>query len=154
MLISVPGLGTALSLIHILSSSPIPTCSSFLAPMAEERLPNTDLITLTRSAGPPHVPEYLSLRCATCILTSEHLPALSLPCATHVFIPLISDANNPSDTAVLDRQQRRHILADQIRLGPAATGDLTLLLNAIQLTSKFIATNVRKARLINLYVSP
>lgn len=44
----------------------------------------------------------------------------------------------------------RHILADQIRLGPAATGDLTLLLNAIQLTSKFIATNVRKARLINL----
>ena len=51
-------------------------------------------------------------------------------------------------------RQHRHILADQIRLGPAATGDLTLLLNAIQLTSKFIATNVRKARLINLYVSP
>ncbi|KAG8920727.1 Fructose-1,6-bisphosphatase [Tulasnella sp. 417] len=44
----------------------------------------------------------------------------------------------------------RHILAQQIRLGPAATGDLTLLLNAIQVTSKFIATNVRKARLINL----
>ncbi|KAL5533345.1 FBP1 [Sanghuangporus sanghuang] len=44
----------------------------------------------------------------------------------------------------------RHILSDQIRLGPAATGDLTLLLTAIQTTSKFIATNVRKARLINL----
>ncbi|KLO12591.1 inositol phosphatase [Schizopora paradoxa] len=44
----------------------------------------------------------------------------------------------------------RHILSDQYRLGPAATGDLTLLLNAIQTTSKFIATNVRKARLINL----
>lgn len=44
----------------------------------------------------------------------------------------------------------RHILAEQNRLGAAATGDLTMLLNAIQLTSKFIATNVRKARLINL----
>ena len=40
-----------------------------------------------------------------------------------------------------------------MRLGTTATGDLTLLLNAIQVTSKFIATNVRKARLINLYVS-
>ncbi|KII88504.1 hypothetical protein PLICRDRAFT_176086 [Plicaturopsis crispa FD-325 SS-3] len=44
----------------------------------------------------------------------------------------------------------RHVLHDQMRLGPAATGDLTLLLTAIQVTSKFIATNVRKARLINL----
>jgi len=44
----------------------------------------------------------------------------------------------------------RHILSEQNRLGIAATGDLTLLLNAIQTTSKFIATNVRKARLINL----
>ncbi|KAF6765204.1 fructose-bisphosphatase [Ephemerocybe angulata] len=44
----------------------------------------------------------------------------------------------------------RHVLSDQIRLGAAATGDLTLLLNAIEVTSKFIATNVRKARLINL----
>jgi fructose-1,6-bisphosphatase I len=42
---------------------------------------------------------------------------------------------------------------DQLRLGAAATGDLTLLLIAIQVTSKFIATNVRKARLINLYVT-
>ncbi|CCM04577.1 uncharacterized protein FIBRA_06758 [Fibroporia radiculosa] len=44
----------------------------------------------------------------------------------------------------------RHVLNDQFSLGPAATGDLTLLLTAIQTTSKFIATNVRKARLINL----
>jgi len=44
----------------------------------------------------------------------------------------------------------RHVLQDQIRLGASATGDLTLLLTAIQVTSKFIATNVRKARLINL----
>ncbi|KAI0054077.1 fructose-1,6-bisphosphatase [Auriscalpium vulgare] len=44
----------------------------------------------------------------------------------------------------------RHVLMEQFRLGSAATGDLTLLLTAIQLTSKFIATNVRKARLINL----
>jgi len=44
----------------------------------------------------------------------------------------------------------RHVLSDQLRLGSAATGDLTLLLTAIQLTSKFIATSVRKARLINL----
>ncbi|KAF9005649.1 fructose-1,6-bisphosphatase [Cyathus striatus] len=44
----------------------------------------------------------------------------------------------------------RHVLHDQLRLGSAATGDLTLLLTAIQVTSKFIATNVRKARLINL----
>lgn len=46
----------------------------------------------------------------------------------------------------------RHVLHDQLRLGAAATGDLTLLLTAIQVTSKFIATNVRKARLINLWV--
>jgi fructose-1,6-bisphosphatase I len=47
-----------------------------------------------------------------------------------------------------------HILSEQIRLGPAATGDLTLLLNSISFSSKFIASNVRKARLINLFVPP
>lgn len=46
----------------------------------------------------------------------------------------------------------RHVLNDQMRLGATATSDLALLLTAIQVTSKFIATNVRKARLINLYV--
>src|ERR1700742_5243503 len=45
-----------------------------------------------------------------------------------------------------------HVLNSQFRTSSAATGDLTLLLTAIQLTSKFIATNVRKARLINLCV--
>ncbi|TFY62757.1 hypothetical protein EVJ58_g3664 [Rhodofomes roseus] len=44
----------------------------------------------------------------------------------------------------------RHVLSQQFNLGAVATGDLTLLLTAIQTTSKFIATNVRKARLINL----
>jgi fructose-1,6-bisphosphatase I len=44
----------------------------------------------------------------------------------------------------------RHVLSDQFRLGTVATGDLTLLLTAIQTTSKFIASNVRRARLINL----
>ncbi|EPS98513.1 hypothetical protein FOMPIDRAFT_1024556 [Fomitopsis schrenkii] len=44
----------------------------------------------------------------------------------------------------------RHVLSQQFSLGAVATGDLTLLLTAIQTTSKFIATNVRKARLINL----
>lgn len=35
---------------------------------------------------------------------------------------------------------------------PAATGDLTILLTAVQTTCKFIATNVRRAGLLNLYV--
>lgn len=48
----------------------------------------------------------------------------------------------------------RHVLSEQFRLGTTATGDLTLLLTAIQVTSKFLATNVRKAKLINLYVPP
>jgi len=44
----------------------------------------------------------------------------------------------------------RDVLNEQFRLGPQVSGDLTLLLNAIQTTSKFIASNVRRARLINL----
>lgn len=48
----------------------------------------------------------------------------------------------------------RHVLNEQIKLGDKASGDLTLLLIAIQLTSKFISTNVRKASLINLSVLP
>ena len=48
------------------------------------------------------------------------------------------------------RRYGSHVLSDQFSLGAVATGDLTLLLTAIQTTSKFIATNVRKARLINL----
>jgi len=44
----------------------------------------------------------------------------------------------------------RHVLDQQYTLGDNASGDLTLLLTAIQVTSKYIASNVRKARLINL----
>lgn len=43
----------------------------------------------------------------------------------------------------------RHVLNDQAKT-PQATGDLTILLTAIQTTCKFIATNVRRARLLNL----
>ncbi|EJD06062.1 inositol phosphatase [Fomitiporia mediterranea MF3/22] len=57
-------------------------------------------------------------------------------------------AEEPPSTDIITLT--RHILGEQLRLGAAATGDLTLLLTAIQTTSKFIATNVRKARLINL----
>ncbi|KAG9298940.1 hypothetical protein G9A89_015962 [Geosiphon pyriformis] len=43
----------------------------------------------------------------------------------------------------------RHVLDEQ-RRHKEASGELTLLLNAIQLGCKFVATNVRKARLLNL----
>ncbi|TIA91580.1 hypothetical protein E3P99_00973 [Wallemia hederae] len=43
----------------------------------------------------------------------------------------------------------RHILEDGHN-SPEASGDLSLLLTSVTLTSKFIANNVRKARLINL----
>lgn len=43
----------------------------------------------------------------------------------------------------------RHVLDEQ-RKYKEASGDLTLLLNAVQLGCKFVATNVRKARLLNL----
>ncbi|GAA5912035.1 hypothetical protein JCM8208_006464 [Rhodotorula glutinis] len=42
-----------------------------------------------------------------------------------------------------------HVLSQQQR-HPIATGDLTLLLTAIQTTCKFISTNVRRAGLLNL----
>ncbi|KAK0544778.1 Fructose-1,6-bisphosphatase [Tilletia horrida] len=46
----------------------------------------------------------------------------------------------------------RHVLQEGFRLraSSAASGDLTLLLNALQTTCKFIESKVRKARLINL----
>jgi len=43
-----------------------------------------------------------------------------------------------------------HILQEQATLGEKATGDLTLLLQAIQTTCKTIAMNVRRARLLDL----
>jgi hypothetical protein len=46
-----------------------------------------------------------------------------------------------------------HVLqAQHSGLDAEATGDLTILLTAIQTTCKFIATNVRRAGLLNLYV--
>ena len=43
----------------------------------------------------------------------------------------------------------RHVLQEQ-RKHKDASGDLTLLLNAVQLGCKFVATKVRQARLLNL----
>jgi fructose-1,6-bisphosphatase I len=43
-----------------------------------------------------------------------------------------------------------HTLNSQAKLGASASGDLTILLTAIQTTCKFISTNVRRARLLNL----
>lgn len=46
----------------------------------------------------------------------------------------------------------RHVFQNQVENHREATGDLTLLLTAIQLGCKFVASNVRKASLINMYV--
>ncbi|GAA98079.1 uncharacterized protein L969DRAFT_86002 [Mixia osmundae IAM 14324] len=43
-----------------------------------------------------------------------------------------------------------HTLNDQAALGAQARGDLTILLMAIQTTCKYLSTNVRRARLLNL----
>jgi len=58
------------------------------------------------------------------------------------------DGEQPQNTNIITLT--RHILTEQYRLGQQATGDLTLLLTSIALTSKFLAHNVRRARLINL----
>jgi fructose-1,6-bisphosphatase I len=79
--------------------------------------------------------------------------------------------SNPNPSAELEPPATdlitltRHLLSQQSSLGERATGDLTMLLVAIQVglftlfvwiaswcqvTSKYIASNVRKARLINL----
>ncbi|KAG0240228.1 fructose-1,6-bisphosphatase [Mortierella sp. GBAus27b] len=44
----------------------------------------------------------------------------------------------------------RHVFQNQVENHSEATGDLTLLLTAIQLGCKFVASNVRKASLINI----
>jgi len=46
----------------------------------------------------------------------------------------------------------RHVFQDQVENYKEASGDLTLLLTAIQLGCKFVASNVRKASLISMYV--
>jgi len=81
----------------------------------------------------PVVPKYLSYH------------RLFIPTTT---ISTMSIELQPPSTEIITLTS--HILSEQIRLGPAATGDLTLLLNSISFSSKFIASNVRKARLINL----
>lgn len=59
---------------------------------------------------------------------------------------------NPPTTALAAAiSSTRHVLNSQ-QSAPQAKGDLTLLLTAIQTTCKFIATNVRRARLLNLCV--
>ena len=64
--------------------------------------------------------------------------------------------SNPNPSAELEPPSTdlitltRHILSRQQSLGADASGDLTMLLIGIQVTSKYIASNVRKARLINL----
>ena len=57
----------------------------------------------------------------------------------------MSENNVTTDIITLTR----HVLDEQ-RKHKEASGDLTLLLNAIQLGCKFVETNVRKARLLNL----
>lgn len=44
----------------------------------------------------------------------------------------------------------KHFLQEQQQLGPKATGDFTILLNAIQFTCKVIAHNIRRANLLSL----
>lgn len=44
----------------------------------------------------------------------------------------------------------RFILEEQHTVAPQATGELTLLLNALQFAFKFIAHNIRRAELVNL----
>jgi hypothetical protein len=76
-----------------------------------------------------------------------------LPPSTEIITLTRCVSSSVSSRSYLDSRPpllHSHVLSEQIHLGVAASGDLTLLLNAIQLTSKFIATNVRRARLINL----
>ncbi|ORX99988.1 inositol phosphatase [Basidiobolus meristosporus CBS 931.73] len=44
----------------------------------------------------------------------------------------------------------RYLISEQAAVAPEATGDFTLLMSAIQLGSKYVATQVRKARLLEL----
>lgn len=79
------------------------------------------------------------------VLNSLSNHCLFIPTTT---IVAMSIEQQPPSTEIITLTS--HILSEQIRLGAAATGDLTLLLNSIGFASKFIASNVRRARLINL----
>jgi hypothetical protein len=93
-------------------------------------IPTTTISTMSVEAQPPSTEIITLTRC----VSGSYLLKLS--------------------TLTVCRVLSSHILSEQIRLGAAATGDLTLLLNAIGFASKFIASNVRRARLINLFVPP
>lgn len=85
-------------------------------------------------------------------MSGEDLPNTDIITLTRYVLRILH--RHPRKSPCAHRPRTRdpasHVLSDQFSLGAAATGDLTLLLTAIQTTSKFIATNVRKARLINL----
>lgn len=60
----------------------------------------------------------------------------------------MSEANSPIKTDLITLT--RFIIEEQQRLAPDATGELSLLLNALQYAFKFIAHTIRRAELVNL----
>ncbi|GAV28370.1 fructose-1,6-bisphosphatase [Pichia membranifaciens] len=60
----------------------------------------------------------------------------------------MSDSKAPIDTDLITLT--RFIIEEQQRLAPEATGELSLLLNALQYAFKFIAHTIRRAELVNL----
>ncbi|KAI5481906.1 mitogen-activated protein kinase kinase kinase 13 [Pseudohyphozyma bogoriensis] len=60
----------------------------------------------------------------------------------------MSSANETPNSSIVTLTS--HVLESQQHAGTEATGDLTLLLTAIQTTCKFIATNGKRASLLNL----
>lgn len=60
----------------------------------------------------------------------------------------MSESNHPINTDLVTLT--RFIIEEQQRLAPEATGELSLLLNALQYAFKFIAHTIRRAELVNL----
>lgn len=60
----------------------------------------------------------------------------------------MSESNNTIKTDLVTLT--RFIIEEQQRLAPEATGELSLLLNALQYAFKFIAHTIRRAELVNL----
>lgn len=60
----------------------------------------------------------------------------------------MSDSKTPINTDLVTLT--RFIIEEQQRLAPDATGELSLLLNALQYAFKFIAHTIRRAELVNL----
>lgn len=60
----------------------------------------------------------------------------------------MSDPKTPINTDLVTLT--RFIIEEQQRLAPGATGELSLLLNALQYAFKFIAHTIRRAELVNL----